>query len=131
MRDLKCKCGSLKNYSDCCGIYINNDELPASPEQLMRARYTAYATANIDYVVKTMVGKPLDGFDLEAVTSWAKELVWLKLEVIATRLENDNTGFVAFKAYYREQNHDMVLHEISEFKRIDGVWFYSDGQIMR
>ena len=115
---------------DCCGAYLTGVKLPTTPEQLMRSRYTAYATCNIDYIVKTMYGKPLDGFNQNDVQLWAKEITWLKLEVLDSKLENEKTGFVEFKAYYLEHEKHVILHEISKFQRKDGKWFYTDGTIL-
>lgn len=79
--DLFCKCGNNKNYLECCGIYINGMKLPETPEQLMRSRYTAYTMANIEYIVKTMQGKPLRGFNAKEVALWSQNVVWQKLVV--------------------------------------------------
>lgn len=128
--DFKCRCGSNKNYLDCCGAYINNNRLPNTPEQLMRSRYTAYATYNIEYIANTMLGKALNGFDLKGALIWAKTIIWEKLEIINTSLENNNLGFVEFKAHYTEQNQHGILHEKSTFHRIKGKWFYVDGVIL-
>ena len=48
-----CPCGTGKDYTQCCGRYIEADELPEYPEQLMRSRYTAYAFNNAEYLKKT------------------------------------------------------------------------------
>lgn len=124
-----CKCGSGRNYLACCGIYINGVKLPETPEQLMRSRYTAYATANIDYIVKTMQGKPLEGYDREQSLIWAQSIVWQKLAVLNSTMQKDE-GIVEFKAYYIDNGHEIILHEISEFERKNAQWYYVDGQIL-
>jgi len=128
--DTLCKCGSNKNYLDCCGSYITNVKTPSTPEQLMRSRYTAYAVCDIDYIMNTMHGKPLEGFDVNTVTAWAKAIQWLKLEVLNTFLESEDKGFVEFRAHYSENDQHFVLHEISEFHRQNGKWFYVDGTLL-
>ena len=125
-----CKCGSGKIYLNCCGIFITNVQLPQTPEQLMRSRYTAYACCNIDYIAKTMCGRALNGFHAKDVALWAKDIRWIKLEILNTKLEHNNKGFVEFKAYYTEHDIKQVLHEISEFQRKSGKWFYVDGVIL-
>lgn len=122
-----CKCGTNKNYLDCCGAYITNARLPDTPEQLMRSRYTAYATCNIEYIATTMCGKAMVGFDIKDTVLWAKSIVWTKLEILNSGLENKNKGFVEFKAYYVEANQSGILHEKSEFQRKNDKWFYVDG----
>ncbi|AUR51314.1 YchJ family protein [Aquella oligotrophica] len=125
----KCKCGSNKDYQVCCGIYINDNKLPDTPEQLMRSRYTAYTMANIDYIVKTMQGKPLVAYDQKESTLWAQSVIWQKLEVLNSSMNNDQ-GVVEFKAYYNDANRNVILHEISQFRRKDGRWYYIDGEII-
>lgn len=124
-----CKCGSSKSYSDCCGNYIDGLKLPETPEQLMRSRYTAYTMANIDYIIKTMQGKPLKGYNRKQSALWAQSVIWQRLEVLSTTMHK-NKGFVEFKAYYNDASQDVILHENSEFARKNGQWYYIDGQIL-
>ena len=37
-------------------------------------------------------------------------------------------GYIEFKAKYREQGKAIVIHERSEFHRINGVWCYVGGK---
>lgn len=54
---MSCPCKSGKRYADCCEPFITRINLPETPEQLMRSRYTAYSQANIDYIMGTMKGE--------------------------------------------------------------------------
>lgn len=126
----KCKCGTNKNYLDCCGAYITNAKLPDTPDQLMRSRYTAYATCNVEYIENTMYGNALIGFDLKDTARWAKNIVWTNLKILNSSFESKDKGFVEFKAYYVESNQPGILHEKSEFQRKSGKWFYVDGIIL-
>ncbi len=125
-----CNCGTIKNYTDCCGMYITNSKLPQTPEELMRSRYTAYANCNIEYIAKTMCDKALKGFNLKSVKLWARHIKWLKLEVLDQWLISESIGFVEFKAYYLEENISYILHEKSEFHNKNNRWFYVDGIII-
>ena len=60
-----CVCDSGKLSNACCDLYISGQKPAPNPESLMRSRYTAYTQANIDYIVATMRGAALDGFNLE------------------------------------------------------------------
>lgn len=122
-----CPCGSAKTYASCCGLYLEKKELPQTPEQLMRSRYTAYSLARTDYIKNTMKGKALIGFDESEAQQWAKQATWLGLEVIRAEPTASNTGFVEFAARFLERNQVKVIHEISEFHREDGFWFYVSG----
>ena len=83
--DFKCSCGSANNYLNCCGKYINKSELPITPEQLMRSRYTAYATGNMAYIANTMCGKTSGEFNKTEALSWAKSVLWDRLEILNTQ----------------------------------------------
>ncbi|GAL25637.1 UPF0225 protein YchJ [Vibrio variabilis] len=41
------------NYQECCQPIHNDVTLAKKPEQLMRARYSAHLTKNVDFVVAT------------------------------------------------------------------------------
>jgi len=127
MINLICKCGSNKNYLDCCGAFIVKNKLPQTPEQLMRSRYTAYVIGDIDYIAATMQDRALIGFDPKEAKLRSNETIWLKLEIIGTKQKNKNLGLVEFKVYYQEYGKDFIQHEISEFKLKNGKWFYVDG----
>lgn len=123
-----CPCCSSKTYSACCERFISGKELPQTPEELMRSRYTAYSKINVDYIRQTMKSPAADQFDAEEARQWAKAVTWEKLEIIQTSHEQ-NKGFVEFIAYFSQQLQKQYLHECSEFHFDDGRWYYVDGKI--
>jgi len=124
----QCPCGSQVYYSKCCELYLIGEQVPSSPEALMRSRYAAYSIADIDYIKKTMQGKPLNGFDEVEARSWAESVTWLGLKVINTTIETPSLGYVEFIARYMEGDKIKFIHEISEFHFQAGRWFYVDGR---
>lgn len=122
-----CACGTQLPYIKCCGIYHSNQQLAPTPELLMRSRYTAYTMANIDYIIKTMRGKPLVDFHPDESRRWASNVTWLGLEILDTQQESVDKGFVEFIARFMEGNKIKSIHEISEFHREHHQWFYVDG----
>lgn len=48
-----CPCGAGKTYAECCQPLHSGAAAAAGPEQLLRARYSAYYGKVIDYVVDT------------------------------------------------------------------------------
>jgi len=126
----QCPCSSNLSYSLCCAPYINGQEAPKTPEALMRSRYTAYTLAEIGYIQKTMRGKAAIGFNEEEGRRWAQSVYWLGLNIIKTipHATDESIGYVEFATKYLNKNIIKIIHEISEFHHIDGIWFYTDGQ---
>lgn len=122
-----CPCGSSKAFAECCGVYISGITPAPTPETLMRSRYTAYSMANISYIARTMQGPASVDFNEPEAEQWAKEVNWLGLTVLHASEENDR-GFVEFIARYAHHNQVHELKELSEFKRVDGRWYYIDGK---
>ncbi len=122
-----CPCGTHKSYDACCGRFIAGTQLPSTPEELMRSRYTAYTQANVDYIAGTMKSPALDHFNPHSAREWAERVEWLKLDVITTSAQ-ENKGYVEFLAHFYDNKKKYAIHELSEFHRIDGVWFYVDGK---
>lgn len=123
-----CPCGLSLPYLECCGLYLEGMAKPQTPEALMRSRYTAYTLARLDYIKRTMQAKAAFGFDEISSLNWAKSVHWLDLKVIKSYQENKNTGFVEFIARFLDNNIIKTIHELSEFKAIDGCWYYVDGK---
>jgi len=128
---MNCPCGSGKDFTDCCKPFIDGEALPATAEQLMRSRYSAYVTVNVDYIHDTLHPDHRDDHDQNAAKKWAEESDWLGLDIISTRDggENDEQGVVEFRASYREKGKNHALHEISRFEKVDGRWVYVDGEL--
>lgn len=123
-----CPCGSNKNYSECCSIYINGQTKPETPEKLMRSRYTAFTQANIDYIQQTMIAPALNYFNAESAKQWATTVQWLGLEVIHSNVEKTK-GYVEFIAHFNNaQGKKDCIYEVSEFHQLNGQWFYVDGK---
>lgn len=124
-----CPCGTGKIYMNCCGTFLENNKIPATPEELMRSRYTAYTKANIDYIVKTMKKPASEYFHPETALQWAKQVRWEKCDVLRSSC-HENDGFVEFIAHFSENGVKKTIHEKSEFHKIQGQWFYVNGNAL-
>jgi len=122
----QCPCGSQKTFEQRCNRYISGNQLPKTPEALMRSRYSAYTKANIAYIQKTMCGSASQGYNAEEARQWAKNAHWLGLMVIKSS-QNDTISHVEFIARYRLNQKEHQLHECSEFHYIDNRWYYVQG----
>ena len=128
-----CPCGAADTYENCCGPFITAGKNAPTAEALMRSRYTAYTKTAIDYLLATTHPAKQDTYDADSMRRWSEEAQWQGLEIIATRAggENDETGTVEFIARYAEAGEDREHHEIAEFKKADGRWYFFDGQAPR
>jgi uncharacterized protein YchJ len=77
-------------------------------------------------------GQPRRGGPGGAAT-WAREAQWHGLEIVATEAggPDDETGTVEFIARYSAKGAPVAHHERSTFKKIDGRWFYMDGDMVK
>jgi SEC-C motif domain protein len=123
-RGQACPCGSGASYADCCARWhqgIGTGEHAATPEQLMRSRYSAYVFGLLDYLLVTWHPSTAPG-DLELSPTQ-----WLGLEVLHAEQSQD-AGVVEFVARYKVGGKAHKLHEVSRFVREQGRWLYIDGQ---
>ena len=95
-------------------------------EELMRARYHAYETCDMEFIKESHDPDNTEGIDWAECEKWARESQWLGLEIISTTKggEADKDGIVEFKATYIENGKTIVHHERSYFVKKNGVWFY-------
>ena len=128
----RCPCGSGQSYQACCAVIHDNPRKAVSPEQLMRARYSAYSMANIDFIEATMVSPAADGFDVASASQWAQSVTWLDLAVLdSRRMPNRPRGEVEFVARFIDADHVQVMHERSVFIKKKGRWYYQSAKPTR
>ncbi len=127
-----CPCESGKPYNKCCEVYHLGAPAPTA-QALMRSRYSAYALAHQNHALKNYLlqcwhpdTRPkslnLDGEDA---------IKWLGLQIKRHQDIDAENAIVEFVARYKYASNlggkAERLHEISRFKRIDGRWYYVDG----
>ena len=117
-----CPCGGT-DYARCCGRFIDDGLLPATAEELMRSRYSAFTRNDEAYVSATWSATTRP---LPPLTSSEDKAQWLGLEVRSHQNNGDNAT-VEFVARYRINGRAHRLHEISRFERMQGRWYYLDG----
>ncbi|MEL6189739.1 MAG: YchJ family protein [Myxococcota bacterium] len=122
-----CPCGSKKPYPRCCRP-IHAGAASERPEQLMRARYSAFVQGEVDFLVRTH--RPSDGsaVDREGIERTSRETDWRGLSVLGRGMTGEDRGWVEFAARFRGPDGSRgFLHERSEFVREGGDWFYVGG----
>ena len=122
-----CPCCSGKLFSECCEPIIRSGTAQTA-EQLMRSRYSAYATGNAEYIFKTTHPEHQKTLKISAIKEWSEENSWERLAIVETvkGKGNDQSGIVEFKAFYRDSNgSQQIHHERSEFHKLDNRWYYT------
>ena len=125
----KCPCGSNKTFDECCNAYIQQKRRPDSSEQLMRSRYSAYATKHFSYVLATYAKAQRNQLSLAELSVDADSQKWVGLTIH----EVDNSfspASVKFTAKYIVGNELYDLSEYSRFCNEEGSIKYTDGDIL-
>lgn len=126
----ECPCKSGKTYQTCCGPYHQGLKWPETAEKLMRSRYSAYVKVQVSWLIDSVHSSTRANHNPLAIQKWAKKVAWLNLEILRTErgMENDEEGFVEFRAWYVEKGKPLCLQEYSRFLKEEGQWRYVDGE---
>ena len=125
-----CPCHSQRSYSTCCKP-LHKGAIAASPELLMRSRYSAYALCIAKYIMET-THKDSPHF-CQNTSEWKKELLlfckgteFVGLTIISKETEG-KTGTVTFLAKLMQNGMDASFEEKSLFKKMGKKWLYVQG----
>jgi len=126
-----CPCGVGKSYKSCCEPFHKGEKLPETANELMRARYTAFAKGELEFLKSSIAPESLHDYDEASIKSWSENSKWLGLTVVHSDkgLATDDKGTVEFIAKFNFENEDREHHEVAEFKKVDKRWYYVDGRI--
>ncbi|WP_104107919.1 YchJ family metal-binding protein [Nocardioides sp. 616] len=120
MLDRECPCGAARGYDACCGRLHRGAARAETAEELMRARYSAFALGQENFLFASWhpATRPED-VSVDPTTRWTG------LEVVEC-LDggpDDAVGVVEFVAHFTGGS----LRERSRFERRAGRWVYLDG----
>ncbi len=133
-KKMKCYCCSGRKFEDCCQPFIKGFAKPLTAEELMRSRYSAYAVCAVEYILRSTHPSTRKFHDREPIENWAKSCEWQKLEIVSKSEgeAQDKFGTVEFKAYFLDENRQpQIHHELSNFQKELGKWFFVDGKILK
>jgi SEC-C motif-containing protein len=124
-----CPCGMPLSYSECCELIISGKREAATCLELMRSRYVAFTTANVDYLMQSHHSDTRPLKERKQIKKWAESVQWMGLVILNTQGGEitDNTGYVEFRALYLEEGKMQEIHEKSLFKRENQKWVYVSG----
>ncbi|MEI8356421.1 MAG: YchJ family protein [Deltaproteobacteria bacterium] len=126
----KCPCGSTRTYEDCCGMLISGKAPALTADQVMRARYSAYVKVELDYLFSSTHPHHRQGYDHKGTRLWAENSQWDGLEILDAKGGGpaDSEGKVEFIASYREKGLKREYHELANFKKEEGRWYFTEGK---
>jgi SEC-C motif-containing protein len=117
----RCPCGSGEPYGECCGRCHRGESVAATAEQLMRARFSAFAVGDPAYLLRTW-----HSTTRQADPRLDPHQRWTRLQIVTTAGGGflDGEGTVEFRAHYRLNGRPGHLDERSRFVREAGRWVY-------
>jgi SEC-C motif-containing protein len=129
-----CPCGSGDKYKRCCRP-LHRGAAPASPEALMRSRFSAYALGEVEYILaSTHPQSPLAQRDRETwageVEAFCRATTFEGLEIRSARAEA-GVGEVVFVARLSRGGEDVSFGERSKFLREGDRWLYHSGAVFQ
>lgn len=129
---MTCPCGKGASLETCCGPFIDGTKRPATAEDLMRSRYTAFATHNVDYILDTHDPERVGEIDRKNTEAWAKDSEWLGFELVSSEKGgvDDDAGVIEFVAKYKVKGLAIDHRERAIFRKQNGRWYFVDGQMV-
>ena len=85
------------------------------------------------YVERTTHPEKRQEFDRASSEEWSRKSKWEGLEIVETKggSETDEEGTVEFIASYSVEDHPVRHHELSDFRKVSGEWFFFDGKSLQ
>ncbi|MEO7262236.1 MAG: YchJ family metal-binding protein [Jatrophihabitantaceae bacterium] len=117
-----CPCGFGEAYNACCGRYHRGEAQPPTAETLMRARYSAFACSDEQFLAETWHSTTRPTAPLADPT-----LTWTGLFITGHTGGGllEQAGTVEFTARYRRADGSSgQVGENSRFVRERGSWLY-------
>tara|TARA_R110002072_G_scaffold13418_12_gene56256 strand:- start:15074 stop:15463 length:390 start_codon:yes stop_codon:yes gene_type:complete len=115
-----CHCDSGLPFQQCCYPYLEGETEAPTPVALMRSRYCAFVTGNLDYLIYTWHPD-----DCPRDLSLDGKQKWIGLKVLDHgEYEPGKSGWVHFVARYKIAGQAHRLEERSLFSHIHGRWYY-------
>ncbi len=112
---------------------LAGEEKATTAAELMAARYRAYETGDIDFLISSQAEEGRAKLDRDEMKRWSKNAKWQGFEVLNTQggSPTDEEGVVEFVARYELDGEDVEHHEIAFFRKEDEAWVFVDGMPAR
>ncbi|MFT3859943.1 YchJ family protein [Micropruina sp.] len=114
-----CPCGG-SSFGDCCAPFLRREAWPATAEQLMRSRYTAFALGDSEHLLRTWHPRTRP----ETLRLVNRDWVGLAITERVDGTCDDQMGIVGFTAHWVAGHDHGSQSERSAFVRRGGRWVY-------
>lgn len=128
-----CPCGSGLKYPACCRPYHRGLKQAEDCPTLVRARYSAFALRELEFLWETLHpdhedrSRPKDVVMLELRRA-AQASNYPSLQILDSR-EDGDSALVLFRAGIFEKGRDHSFVELSDFGRTEAGWGYRSGTL--
>lgn len=126
-----CPCGSGAAFANCCEPIIKGVRDSQSAEELLRARYSAFATGAIEFIVATTHPRTRREVDSASIREWSETSTWRELHILDANFVNEDKVYVSFEARYAQHGEEVNHREKSLFERDRGAWFFVTGDMLK
>jgi len=128
-----CPCSSGKPYRDCCQPAHKGSLEPERPADVVRARYSAYAIGDVDFLWRTLHPKHEDRAlpeDLarRSLEETSKAFKYPGLTIFSEKVDGAS-AVVTFRAKVFERGRDLSFEEASRFELTGHGWRYLSGDV--
>lgn len=130
-----CPCGN-SSFETCCKPVLADHRQAKTAAQLMRARYSAFCTQNLPFLLDTYRTAKTREQITNSFNKIFAERTWHHLKITETVAgeASDDTGIVQFYAVYSnnsEPENRQFTNERSSFEKDDGLWYFCKSDSSR
>src|SRR5690348_9270548 len=126
-----CPCGSGAPFATCCEPIINGTRESETAEELMRARYSAFVTGAIDFIVNSTHSHTRKEIDLDFIREWSQGSEWRGLQILETKELSEDKALVSFDAQNTQNGKEHSHREKSLLERENGEWRFVTGDELK
>ncbi|KAG2491233.1 hypothetical protein HYH03_010441 [Edaphochlamys debaryana] len=142
-----CPCGSGNLFDACCAPYHRGEAAAASPEALLRSRYSAYVAKDPEYIANTTAPDSPEytgsrSSYITTVKATMRQLDPLGLTIVSgpePGPAGPDEAFITFRLKRRIKDPNVPKNapevdevtERSRFLRVNGRWVYVDSEFVQ
>lgn len=132
--DSYCACESGRTYGNCCRIQHVAARLPRRAEEVLRARYSAYAATLPAYIMRTTATIECE-FDRR---KWRAKILDFAgryqfdggVDILETNMTGPEETVIIFRANMSERGEEVSFVERSKWVLNKGMWEYAGGKLV-